>query len=52
MTTATPTRPQPTTETPAEDDGVRWLALLLRRGVLVINGGIEQRYGIQRETSN
>lgn len=29
-----------------EDDGVRWLALLLRQGLLLIVAGIERRYGL------
>jgi hypothetical protein len=33
---------------PKPDDGVKWLALLLRQGLLLIVAGIEQRYGINR----
>ncbi len=29
----------------AEDDGVRWLAMLIRQGLLLIVRGIEKRYG-------
>ena len=32
----------------AEDDGLRWLALLIREGFLVIVAGIERRFGMQR----
>ena len=28
------------------DDGVRWLALLLRQGLKLIIAGIERRYGL------
>ena len=28
------------------DDGVRWLALLLRQGLLLIVAGIERRYRV------
>ena len=33
---------------PARDDDVRWLALLIRRALLLICKGIEDRYGIER----
>lgn len=33
---------------PPQDDGVRWLALLIRQGLLLINAGIEARYGLKR----
>jgi hypothetical protein len=45
--------PAPTDERearPAEDDGVRWLALLLRQGLKLIVAGIERRYGIHTDT--
>ncbi len=32
-------------EPAAEDDGVRWLALVIRQGLLLIVSGIEKRYG-------
>ncbi len=34
------------TETEARDDGVKWLAFLLRDGLLMIVRGIESRYAI------
>lgn len=30
-----------------EDDGVRWLAILIRQGLLVIVASIEKRYGLK-----
>lgn len=30
------------------DDGVKWLALLIRQGLLLIVAGIERRYGLDR----
>lgn len=30
------------------EDGVRWLALLIRQGLLLICAGIEVRYGLRR----
>ena len=30
-----------------QDDGVRWLALLIRQGLLLICKGIERRYGLR-----
>lgn len=36
-------RPTPIVE---DRDDVRWLAMLLRRALLLIVAGIEQRYGI------
>jgi hypothetical protein len=30
-----------------DDDGVRWLALLIRQGLLLIVAGIEKRYGLR-----
>lgn len=32
------------------DDGVRWLALLIRQGCLLIVRGIEARYGLRADT--
>lgn len=32
---------------PATDDGVKWLALLLRDSVLMLVRGVEARYGIK-----
>lgn len=32
-----------------QDGGVRWLALLLRQGLLLIVAGIEARYGLGRK---
>jgi hypothetical protein len=29
-----------------DDDGVRWLALLIRQGLKLIIAGIERRYGL------
>jgi hypothetical protein len=40
MTTTPPKPIQP------KEDDTKWLALLLRRGMLVIVRGIEQKYGI------
>jgi hypothetical protein len=31
---------------PPSDDGVRWLALLLLEGLMVIVAGIRRRYGL------
>lgn len=33
---------------PTRADDVRWLALLIRQALLMIVGGIERRYGIER----
>ncbi len=33
----------------AGDDGVRWLALLIRQGLLLICSGIARRYGLNRQ---
>lgn len=44
MTTTPPSPPKPIT---ANEDDAKWLALLLRRGMLVIVRGIEQKYGIE-----
>lgn len=30
----------------ADDESVRWLALLIRQGLLLIVSGIERRYGL------
>lgn len=32
----------------AEDDSVKWLALLFRQAFLLIVSGIERRYGLKR----
>jgi hypothetical protein len=32
-----------------DDDGLRWLALLIRQGLLLIVCGIEARYGLKRD---
>lgn len=29
-----------------DDDGVRWLALLIRQGLKLVIAGIEKRYGL------
>lgn len=42
------TPPPAPSVTPPQDDGVRWLALLIRQGLLLINAGIEARYGLKR----
>lgn len=31
---------------PPDDDGVRWLAMLIRQGLKLIVAGIEQKYGL------
>ena len=36
---------------PVEDDGVKWLALAIRQGLLLIVAAIERRYGLKREAS-
>jgi hypothetical protein len=38
----TPPKPTPL----PKDDDVKWLALLIRRGLLCIVKGIEERYGL------
>ncbi len=32
----------------ASDDGVRWLAMVLRQACLMIAAAVERRYGIER----
>jgi hypothetical protein len=39
--------PRPQTE----DDGVKWLAMAIRQGLLLIVSAIERRYGLKREAS-
>ena len=41
-----PAAPEP--DAPPQDDGVRWLALLIRQGLLLIVVGIEVRFGLKR----
>jgi hypothetical protein len=44
ITTSTQTAPPP-----VPDDQTRWLALLIREGLLVIVRGIERRYHLERK---
>jgi len=46
MTAIDAAAPEP--DAPQQDDGVRWLALLIRQGLLLITAGIEARYGMKR----
>lgn len=36
---------------PPDDDGVRWLALLIRQGLKLIVAGIEQKYALDDSKS-
>lgn len=40
-------RPEPQAETPGDD--VRWLAMLIRRALLLIVAGIEARYNLAND---
>lgn len=35
---------------PSPDDGVKWLALLLRQAFLLVVAAVERRYGLDRKT--
>lgn len=46
--TLAPMRETPETQPCAEDDGVRWLALLLLQAMVLIANGIRRRYGLSQ----